>query len=348
MSDENKKNVEKEKTFENNIKISDPKKAAILMMVMGEDYTAEIFEKISQSEINSLVLEMSSIDQITPEELNSVAEEFVQKFENEARLFIESGIFVSNVVKKVLGDENANAFLNDLAKKQQDMPFSWSKNINVKVLSSYMEGEHPQTIAMILAHMPPEISSEILMSLPEKTKGEIALRIAKLGQISDEVIRDVDRALKYELSGAVGQAAKAGGLEVLVDIINGVDKSTEDSIMDFVEEDDLPLANELRDLMFVFDDLINIEDEAIREILKQVEGQNLVYALRTASEEMKEKIFSNLSQRAGEMIKDDLENLGPVRLTEVEEAQQSIVRTAKELETTGTIVLRKGNDDVLV
>ena len=220
--------------------------------------------------------------------------------------------------------------------------------MDVATLISHIEGEHPQTIAMILAHMPSEISSEIMMSLPDEQKGDIAMRIAKLGQISEDVVRDVDKALKYELSGAVGPGGKAGGLEVLVDIINGVDKSTEDSVMEYVEEDDAEMANEIRNLMFVFEDLTNIDDTAMREILKKVEGQQLTYALKTATEEMKDKIFSNLSQRAGEMLKDDLEAMGPVRLAEVEDAQQAVVRAAKELEADGTITLGKGKDDVLV
>jgi flagellar motor switch protein FliG len=218
----------------------------------------------------------------------------------------------------------------------------------VGTLAGYVEGEHPQTIAMILAHMPSEISSEILMSLPDDQKGDIALRIAKLGQISEDVVRDVDMALKLELSGAVGPGGKAGGLDVLVNIINGVDKSTEDAVMEFVEEDDAEMANDIRNLMFVFEDLTGIDDTAMREILKKVEGQQLTYALKTATEEMKDKIFSNLSQRAGEMLKDDLEAMGPVRLAEVEDAQQAVVRAAKELEADGTITLGKGKDDVLV
>jgi len=196
--------------------------------------------------------------------------------------------------------------------------------------------------------MPAEISSELLIAMPPELKGDIAMRIAKLGQISEEVVRDVDKALKLELSGAVGPGGKAGGLQVLVDIINGVDKSTEDAVMAFVEEDNPEMANDIRNLMFVFEDLTGIDDTAMREILKKVEGQQLTYALKTATDEMKTKIFSNLSSRAGEMLRDDLDSMGPVRLTEVEEAQQAIVRAAKELEADGTINLGKGKDDVLV
>ncbi|NOX35005.1 MAG: flagellar motor switch protein FliG [Deltaproteobacteria bacterium] len=328
--------------------ISGPRKAAIFLMAMGEDYATKAFEKMNEQEISDVAFEMSLIDNITPEMLKAVSLDFVDKFEGESKMIIESDSFIKNVVKKTLKDKEANAILEDLEKKKQDKPFIWSRNINVGTLAGYVEGEHPQTIAMILAHMPSEISSEIMMSLPDDLKGDIAMRIAKLGQISEDVVRDVDRALKLELSGAVGPGGKAGGLQVLVDIINGVDKTTEDSVMEFVEEDNPEMANDIRNLMFVFEDLTSIDDMAMREILKKVEGQQLTYALKTATDEMKEKIFSNLSQRAGEMLKDDLEAMGPVRLAEVEEAQQAVVRAAKELEADGTITLGKGKDDVLV
>ncbi len=323
-------------------------KAAVFLMVMGEEYTTAVFEKMSETEIADIAFEMSKIDLITPEMLKDISEEFVAKFEGETKMIVEGDTFIKNVVSKTLKGNEARAILDDLEKKKQDKPFIWSRNINVGTLAAYVEGEHPQTIAMILAHMPSDIAAEIMMSLPDDQKGDIGMRVARLGQISDDVVRDVDRALKYELSGAVGPGGKAGGLEVLVEIINGVDKSTEDLVMEFVEEDDAEMANEIRNLMFVFEDLTNIDDAAMREILKKVEGQQLTYALKTATEEMKDKIFSNLSQRAGEMLKDDLEAMGPVRLAEVEEAQQAVIRSAKELEADGTITLGKGKDDVLV
>ncbi len=328
--------------------ISGPRKTAIFLMAMGEEYATQVFEKMNEMEIAEVAFEMSMIDNITPEMLRAVSTEFVDKFEGESKMIIESDSFIKNVVKKTLKGKEANAILEDLEKKKQDKPFIWSRNVNVGTLAGYVEGEHPQTIAMILAHMPAEISSEIMISLPDELKGDIAMRIARLGQISEDVVRDVDKALRLELSGAVGPGGKAGGLQVLVDIINGVDKTTEDSVMEFVEEDNPEMANDIRNLMFVFEDLASIDDMAMREILKKVEGQQLTFALKTATDEMKEKIFTNLSQRAGEMLKDDLEAMGPVRLAEVEEAQQTVVRAAKELEADGTITLGKGKDDVLV
>jgi flagellar motor switch protein FliG len=328
--------------------ISGPRKVAIFLMAMGEDYATKVFENMNEQEISDVAFEMSSIEHITPEMLKVVSIDFVDKFEGESKMIVESGSFIRNIVKNTLQEKQANAVLEDLEKKKQDKPFIWSRNVNVGTLAGYVVGEHPQTVAMILAHMPSEISSEIMMSLPEELKGDVAMRIARLGQISEDVVRDVDRALKIELSGAVGPGGKAGGLQVLVDIINGVDKSTEDAVMEFVEEDNPEMANDIRNLMFVFEDLTSIDDSAMREILKKVEGQQLTFALKTATDEMKEKIFSNLSQRAGEMLKDDLDAMGPVRLAEVEEAQQAVVRAAKELEADGTITLGKGKDDVLV
>lgn len=323
-------------------------KAAIFLIYMGEKYSTQVFSKMKEQEIGEIAFEMSKVNQITPDILKFVCADFNVKYEGESKMIVEGDSFIKNVVSKTLDDKDAQAILEDLEKKKQDKPFIWSRNVNIATLSAYIEGEHPQTIAMILAHMPAEISSEIMINLPDELKGEVSLRIARLGQISEDVVRDVDKALEYELSGAVGPGGKAGGLSVLVEIINGVDKYTEEAVMEYVEEDDAEMANEIRKLMFVFEDLTNVDDTAMREILKKVEGQQLTYALKTATEDMKSKIFSNLSQRAGEMLKDDLDAMGPVRLAEVEEAQQAVVRAAKELEADGTITLGKGKDDVLV
>ena len=328
--------------------LTGPQKTAIFLLSMGEEYSRKVFERMNENEISEVGVEMSRIDHITPEMLKAVSSSFVDLFEGETKMIVEGENFLKKIISSTMDEDKANAVFEDLEKRKQDLPFVWSKNINLGTLASYIEGEHPQTIAMILAHMPSEVASEILMFVPDEMKGDIALRVAKLGQISEDVVRDVDKALKHELSDAVGPGGKAGGLQVLVDIINGVDKSTEESVMEFIEEDSAEMANDIRNLMFVFEDMVNIDDTAMREILKKVEGQQLTYALKTATDDMKDKIFSNLSQRAGEMLKDDLEAMGPVRLAEVEEAQQAVVRAAKELEADGTITLGKGKDEILV
>jgi len=328
--------------------LTGPQKTAIFLLSMGEEYSRKVFERMNENEISEVGVEMSRIDHITPEMLKAVSSSFVDLFEGETKLIVEGENFLKKIISSTMDEDKASAVFDELEKRKQDLPFVWSKNINLSTLASYIEGEHPQTIAMILAHMPAEVASEIMMFVPDEMKGDIALRVARLGQISDDVVRDVDKALKHELSDAVGPGGKAGGLQVLVDIINGVDKSTEESVMEFIEEDSAEMANDIRNLMFVFEDMVNIDDTAMREVLKKVEGQQLTYALKTATDDMKEKIFSNLSQRAGEMLKDDIDAMGPIRLAEVEEAQQAVVRAAKELEADGTITLGKGKDDILV
>jgi flagellar motor switch protein FliG len=202
---------------------------------------------------------------------------------------------------------------------------------------------------MILAYLPPEIASEILVGMPEEMKGDVGMRIALLGQVPDEIIREVDDALRKELSGLGPSGSEAGGIGSLVSILGSVDKTTEDAIMEAIEEESAEMANDIRQQMFVFEDLVSVDDRGMREILKKIESAQLVLAMKTATEEMKQKITGNLSSRAAEMLLEDLEVMGPVRLSEVEEAQMVIIRAAKELEAEGTITLGgKGKEDILV
>ncbi|MFO7750446.1 MAG: FliG C-terminal domain-containing protein, partial [Desulfobacteraceae bacterium] len=255
-------------------------KSAVFLLSMGEEYASQVFEKMNDDEIREIAFEMSNIDFITPEMLEAVSSGFVESFEGETKLVVEGSSFLKKAIAGSRDQEKASAIFEDIENRKRDMPFAWSKNVNIATLAGYVEGEHPQTIAMVLAHMPAEIAAEILMAVPDEKKGDIALRIAKLGQISEDVVRDVDKALRYELSGAVGPGGKAGGVQVLVDIINGVDKSTEDLVMEQVEEDSAEMANDIRNMMFVFEDMVSIDDRAMREILKKVEGQQLTYALK--------------------------------------------------------------------
>lgn len=329
--------------------LAGPKKAAIFLLTMGEEYASEVFKTMTESEIKKVATAMSLIDNISPEEIDAVSQEFYDMFQGQARLVVEGEAFLKSVIGKTLSAEEANQILMDLEDRKRDKPFIWSRDVNVTTLGSVLQGEHPQTIAMILAHLPPEISSEVMVSLPDERKGDIAMRIAQLGQVPEDIVRAVDDALRTELRNMGSSSGKVGGLQVLVDILNGVDKSTEDSVMDFIEEEQVEMASDIREMMFVFEDLIAVDDRSMREILKKVEGAQLTLALKTASEDMKSKILGNLSARASEMLLEDLEVMGPVKLSEVEEAQSEIVRAAKELEAEGTITLAgKGKDDVFV
>jgi flagellar motor switch protein FliG len=338
-----------EKTDGKTAKMTGPRKTAIFLLAMGEEYASKIFKRMTNREIKQVASIMAEIDHITPEELDTVSKEFVVSFEGNMKLVVEGGSFSKKVIGNALGNDFAASIFEDIEAAKRDLPFDWSRKVDVHALSNYIESEHPQTIAMILAHLPSDIASEIMSSLPDDQKGEIAMRIAHLGQVPEEIVRAVDEALKEELSTLGGSGGKAGGVQVLVDIINGLDKASEEIIMEAIEEEHAEMAADIRAMMFVFEDLLRVDDKGFREILKKVESSQLTLALKTASEEMREKLFKNLSSRAVEMLKEDLEVMGPTKLSEVEEAQQAIVNAAKELEAEGTISLGgKGKDDVLV
>lgn len=324
-------------------------KAAIFLIAMGEDYAANVFRRMSDAEIRKAVVAMSTLEKIEPSVATKVMEEFIEKYEGDVPIMVQGETFIRNVLDKALDRDKAASFVKEIEEGKRDVPFDWSWKVNSSTIASYLTPEHPQTVAMVLAHLPPEISSDVMSGLPGERKGDIAIRIAKLGQIPEEIIRDVDDALRAEFSGMAGKGSKGGGLQVLVDILNGVNKETEDLIMETIEEEDQDMAEEIKSMMFVFEDLLNVDDKAMREILKKVEGSQLTIALKTASDEMKKKILGNLSARAAEMLMEDLEIMGPVKLSDVEGAQLEVVRAAKDLEAEGTITLGgKGKGDVFV
>ncbi|MFZ5568757.1 MAG: flagellar motor switch protein FliG [Thermodesulfobacteriota bacterium] len=323
-------------------------KTAVFLLTMGENYTTQIFRSMSEEEIKIIANVMAQIDQIPPDVVTAVMEEFASVYEDENRLLVGGEYFAKNVIGKTLAKDKAERIYKEIEENKREVPFNWSREVNPAILASYLASEHPQTIAMILTHLPAENSAEILMALPDEKKGDIALRIAKLGQVSDDVVRDVDEALRNEIGNIGSGSTKSGGVPTLVDILNGVDKATEDAIMEKIEEEQADMVDEIRKLMFVFEDLTAVDDRGMREILKKVESGQLTLAMKTASEEMKKKILGNLSSRAAEMLLEDLEVMGPAKLSDVEAAQQAIVSAAKELEADGTITLGKGGGDILV
>lgn len=329
--------------------LTGPQKAAVFLLIMGEKFATAVFRKMTENEIKKVAGIMAEIEHIPGEVLAAVSEAFIAGFRQEDQVLVPGDNFIQEAITQALDPKTAEVIVNHIRAKRQELPFKWSREVDREALAERIKNEHPQTIAMILSYLPPEISSEILMTVPDEQKGDIAMRIANLGQVPSEVVKAVDQALQSDLSNLDNAAAAAGGLEKLVQILGGVDRATEDTVLESIEDERNELANEIREMMFVFEDLAQIDDRGIREILKKVESQQLVLAMKTASEEMKAKILNNLSSRAAEMLKEDLEVMGPVRLAEVEQAQQQIVRAAKELEAEGAIVLGgKGKEDVLV
>ena len=282
-------------------------------------------------------------------------QDFIKSFEDDSNLAVSGKSFLEDIVSKTLDQDKAREIFLAIGSQGKEEPFSDFKYIPAEDLINLIKGEHPQTIALILSQIPKDKAAEIMSILPEKIKPDVAFRVLNIGDVQDEMIRELDDTLKSELF-AMGMSKKKGdtnkldGVEVLANILNEVDKTTEELVLSSIEEDDPDLVEKIKQKMFVFEDLVNVDDKSFRDILKNVDNQGLVKALKTATDKMKQKVFKNLSEGASTMLKEDMEFVGPVRLKEVEDAQQDIIKNAKRLEEEGKIVLStgKGKDDVFV
>ncbi|MBU0767466.1 MAG: flagellar motor switch protein FliG [Proteobacteria bacterium] len=329
-------------------KLSGPQKAAILFLTMGEEYSTALFKELDEASIKKIGKYMSEITHIPSDVLSTVMDEFLINFKSDGDVVISGEDFLKQIVNKSMDKESAREVFKVIGEKSTGVPFSDLAYIPAENLINIIQGEHPQTIALILSYLPYEKAAEVLKSFPEELKIDVALRIVQIGQVDVEIVNELDKVIKNEISKIGGATRKCDGIETLANILNQVDGITEESVLSHIENEDSDLADMVRQKMFVFEDLLQIENRHFRDILQNVDNQLLIKALKTTSDEMKNKVFSNLSERASEMLKEDMEVMGPVKLSEVEEAQQEIIKIAKRLESEGRIILSKGGDDVFV
>ena len=329
-------------------KLSGPQKAAILFLAMGEDFSASFFKELDEASIKKIGKYMSEISYIPSEVLSTVMDEFLVNFRSESDVVVSGENFLKQVVNKSLDKESAQEVFKVIGEKGNKAPFSDLSYIPVEKLINIIQGEHPQTIALILSYLSYEKAAEVLKTFPEDLKTDVALRLVQIGQVDVEIVNELDKVIKSELSKIGGATRKCDGIETLANILNQVDGVTEESVLSHIENEDSELADLVRQKMFVFEDLLQLENRHFRDILQNVDNQLLIKALKTTSDEMKDKVFGNLSERASEMLKEDMEVMGPVKLSEVEDAQQEIIKIAKRLESEGRIVLAKGGEDVFV
>lgn len=330
--------------------LTGPQKAAIFLLSMGEEFTAEVFRKLEDSEIKQLGRAMSRMHNAPPETVQEVLQEFAETLSSPRELMVKGDHFLKSTISKAISGERAEGLLEEIGTDAGPIPFESLQDVDPKVLATFIKNEHPQTVALILAHLDSGQAAEILTEFPEQLQTDVVLRLAELETVPPDVIEEIEQVLHQEITalGTTG-AMKLGGVQRVAEILNQVDQSTENAVLSKIEEDKMDLANDIRKLMFVFDDLLNVDDRGMRAILKEVNNEELTLALKTASEAVKGKILSNLSERAGAMIQEDLEVMGPVRLSDVEKAQQSVLRVAKKLESEGKIVIGKaGGEDVFV
>jgi flagellar motor switch protein FliG len=329
--------------------LTGPQKAAIFLLAMGEEFTSIFFKELDEKSIKRIGMYMSQITFLPSDVLQAVMNEFLTNFDNDINLAVSGRDFLEQVVTRTLDEETARDVFKVIGNKDANVPLSDLVYVPADSLVNLIKGEHPQTIAVILSYLPQEKAAEILALLPVEIKADVGLRIVKIGQVQDDVLRELDESIKKDLSRVGVASKKVDGVETLANILNEVDRTTEDDVLSHIESEDTDLAEKIRQKMFVFEDLLQVDDRGFREILKNIDNPLLLKALKTASDEMKEKVFSNLSERAAEMLKEDMEVAGPVRLREVEEAKQQIIRSAKKLEAEGKIALGgKGKEEVFV
>jgi len=330
-------------------RLTGPQKAAIFLMAMGEEFTSSLFQRLDEESIKKVGRYMSEITYISSDVSNAVMREFLIHFEGNVDLPVSGRSFLEQVVANSMDEERAKEVFDVIGSKGGDAPFSDLTYIPADNVVKIIQGEHPQTIALILSYLPEGKAGEILNILPEEIKADVALRIVRMDRVQDDIIREIDEAIKNDLSKIGVGTRKFDGIDTLVNILNEVDGKTEENVLSHIEDNDSGLADQIRQKMFVFEDLLQVDDRSFREILQNIDNKTLVRALKTASEELKEKIFSNLSERAADMLKEDMEVVGAVRLKEVEDSQQNIIRIAKRLEADGKIVLAsKGREDIFV
>ncbi len=324
-------------------------KAAMLLISMGPEKSAEIFKHLKEEEIEQLTLEIANIRTVTPEEKERVMEEFYQICLAQEYI-AEGGIgYAKEILEKALGTQKALDVINKLTVSLQVRPFEFVRKADPAQLLNFIQKEHPQTIALILSYLKPQQASIVLAALPQDKQADVARRIATMDRTSPEVIKEVERILEKNLSSLVTEDfTAAGGVQSIVNILNTVDRGTEKYIMETLEIEDTDLAEEIRKRMFVFEDILSLDNRAIQRFLRDVENNQLAIALKGSTDEVQKVIFSNMSKRLSEMIKEDIEFMGPVRLKDVEEAQQKIVNVIRKLEDAGEIVISRGGGDEII
>lgn len=331
-------------------KLTGIQKAAILFITLGPDASSGIIKKLPEKDIQKITYEIANITSVKSEQRQAILDEFMEM--NKAKDFLlEGGLeYARNLLSKALGTTRAKEILDKVTEEtQQYRPFSIARKADAHQLLNVISNEHPQTIALIMCYMQADKAAQIMAALPLDLQSEVSFRIATMSNISPMVIKEIEKVLNGKLSSVIRtDSTVIGGIESLVDILNQVDRTTEKNITEGLEREDAELAEKIKESMFVFEDIITLDDVSIQRILREVDAKDLALALKGCSEEVANVIFKNQSKRAAASLKEDMEFLGPVRLMDVEKAQQKIVGILRRLDEAGEIVLSRGGEDAIV
>ncbi len=328
------------------VALTGEQKAAALLISLGPELAAKIYQHLKEETVEQVTLQIANLRKITPDEKDSVMQE-VLNIAAAQEYISQGGVeYAHEILEKALGANKAMEIINRLQGSLQMTPFDYIKRTDPQQLLNFIQAEHPQTIALILAHLTPEHAAIILGALPGDVQVDVATRIAILDRAAPDVVMEIERVLERRISSIFTQEfTAAGGVRSLAEVLNRADRSTEKAIMEKLEESNPELAEEVKRLMFVFDDLINLDNRTIQQILREVDAKDLALALKGCKDEVKEHILKNMSSRAKAMIQEDMEVMGPVRLKHAEEAQQKIINVVRQLEEMGEIVVARGGEE---
>ncbi len=324
-------------------------KAAILLIALGPEKSSQIFKHLKEEEIEQLTLEIANTRSVSPEAKDSIINEFYEICIAQ-QYIAEGGIgYAKDLLEKALGSDKAMEVIGRLTSSLQVRPFEFIRKTEPSQLLNFIQDEHNQTIALILSYLSPSQASMVLAALPQEKQADVARRIAQMDRTSPDVIKDVEDILERKLSSLVTQDYTiVGGIDAIVQILNSVDRSTEKHIIETLEIEDAELAEDIRKKMFVFEDILSLDDRSIQRVLRDVDNNDLGVALKGSGEEVQNVIFNNLSKRLATMIKEEMEYMGPIRLKDVEESQQKIVNIIRKLEDSGEIVISRGGGDEII
>ena len=334
---------------------SGPEKAAVLLMSLGEEAASKVLSHMDEREIQNIGNYMASLGEVDAKEMDDINKEFFDMVSFGMGGLGVSGVdFLRNTLSKALDPDKAEEIINNITLPGDEMTLGGGidtvRSLEPQVISSFLINEHPQTAAIILAHLDPQVASKAIAELPEENRTEIMYRLATLERVTPTVIRELDESLQQEFrSSGVVSGNKLGGVDIVAKMMGGLDRTTEQAILTEMDEVDQPMADQIRALRFTFEDILKIDDPGIQLILKEINQEDLLVGLKTASDELKEKLFNNMSERGAMMMKDDLESLGPTKISDVEKGQQKVIAVIKKLEEDGKVSVGGGSgDDQLV
>ena len=324
-------------------------KTAILLLAMGDKFTSEVFKRMERQEITRVSKAIMELDAVPKELVEEVLREFHHALVTGQDIISGGEDAVKKLLLKHLDSDTAKYIIDELNLELGPTPFRALSHVSPRILAQILRNEHPQTLALILGHMVPDQAGVLLTSLPAGVRTEVLMRLANLEPVPEDMIVEVDKVLQSQLIAMGGkEGKKVGGIPAVAEILNSVDRATEEEVLAEIEEESAQVAEDIRNLMFVFEDIKSLDDRAVREMLKEISNDDLILALKGASADLQELFFKNMSERAATMIREDLEIMGPTKLSDVETAQQGIVKTVRRLEAEGRIAISRGGGDVFV